>query len=61
MNEYEYFTNEDRGRLALCPLCGRPIKAEKTLSMPDGMWMRCKCGFRAFVFKWKPDLTQGEA
>ena len=61
MYDFADFTNEERGRLALCPLCARPLKTEKTYAMPDGMWMRCKCGFRAFVFKCQAEPLGAQA
>ncbi len=45
---YKDFTNEEREKLAVCPLCGRVLQTEKTQAMPFGMWFSCKCGFKGF-------------
>lgn len=45
---YKDFTEEEREKLAVCPLYGRVLKTEKTLAMPFGMWFSCKCGFKGF-------------
>lgn len=35
---YKDFTEEEREKLAVCPLCGRVLRTEKTQAMPFGMW-----------------------
>lgn len=45
---YKDFTDEEREKLAVCPLCGRVLRTEKTQAMPFGQWFSCKCGFKGF-------------
>lgn len=45
---YKDFTEEEREKLAVCPLCGRVLRTEKTQAMPFGQWFSCKCGFKGF-------------
>lgn len=45
---YKDFTEEQKERLSVCPLCGRVLRTEKTQAMPFGQWFSCKCGFKGF-------------
>lgn len=45
---YKDFTEEEREKLAVCPLCGRVLRTEKTQAMPFGQWFSCKCGLKGF-------------
>lgn len=45
---YRDFTEEEREKLAVCPLCGRILRTEKTQAMSFGQWFSCKCGFKGF-------------
>lgn len=57
---YKDFTDEEREKLAVCPLCGRVLKTEKTLAMPFGMWFKCKCGFKGFWIKQNTGVSDDD-